>query len=495
MMCVLCAFTSKIHADICDDFDKTKSLKNGWYLWEPYQFNQESVAGFKLTGMDVELSKALAKKVGVPMEYEQVAWDVHQKMLKSGEKDVAAGATYTDARAEFVYFSVPYRFEENSLFTKQDSEKELNFDNIAEFLAQVRIQNFTLGVTKGFIYADPQINLFIKDEANQDIIIEYENDTAALDALIKNDIDGFLADRVVGAAAILNRKDAYGIGEVQLHIKTPIHLMFSKKSVPVPLVEAFNKEIKKFITTTDYKNVVKTYLYPVMLLQTIDSKWFYIIGVIGTIAFAISGVAIAAKDNTTLFGTFLFAMLPSVGGGIMRDILVNRNEVGIFLTPSYMYYILVIVLVGFSTVRILEYYNKKATEDNFVFKFWDNILVVGDAMGQAAFVVTGVSIAIMARIEPIELWGPFFAFLTANGGGMLRDLLRKSREVSCIAGPINAEIAVVWGLIFSIYLDMNSYDPDPTGIRNAVIIVALGAFISRMVAYYYNIPNIKFRSE
>ncbi len=50
-----------------------------------------------------------------------------------------------------------------------------------------------------------------------------------------------------------------------------------------------------------------------MLMQTIDSQWFYFIGVMGTIAFAVSGIAIAAKENGTLFVTFLFAMLPSVG--------------------------------------------------------------------------------------------------------------------------------------------------------------------------------------
>ena len=42
----------------------------------------------------------------------------------------------------------------------------------------------------------------------------------------------------------------------------------------------------------EFKNIAKTYLYPVLLLQTIDSQWFYFIGVIGTLAFAISGIAI-----------------------------------------------------------------------------------------------------------------------------------------------------------------------------------------------------------
>ena len=479
----------------CFEVVDKKNLKNGWYLLEPYQFNKISAGGYTLTGMDIELVKAIAAKVGINMDYQQVGWGQHQAELRDGLKDVAAGATYTKARSEFVYFSVPYRFEENSLFILNDSTKQVKFSSVSEFLAQVRLQNFQLGVTKGFIYADPQINLFIRDNSNKDIINQFENDVEALEALIRGEIDGFISDRVVGSAAVLNKKANSLISEIQLNIKTPIHLMFSKKTVSQDLVDKFNKEIKKFTASNEYKNIVKTYLYPVMLMQTIDSEWFYFIGVIGTLAFAVSGVAIAAKDNTTLFGTFLFAMLPSVGGGIMRDVLINRDEVGLFLTPSYMYYILIVVLVGFSTVRLLEYYNKKTNEDAVVQKFWTNILVIGDAMGTSAFIVTGVSIAIMARIEPIELWGPFFAFLTANGGGILRDLLRKQRVILCLSGPINAESCIIWGLIFSIYLNINSYNPNAEGIRNAVIVVALGAFITRLVAYYFAIPNIHFRAK
>ncbi|MFK7968316.1 MAG: TRIC cation channel family protein [Rickettsiaceae bacterium] len=375
------------------------------------------------------------------------------------------------------------------------NDKELSFDSISEFLAQVRLQNIVLGITKGFIYADSQINLFIKDEANNDIVMSYDNDVDALQAMIRGEIDGFMSDRVVGAAAILSEKVNSLVKEVQLNIKTPIHLMFSKKSVPIELVDKFNTEIKDFSASDEYKKIVKTYLYPVMLMQTIDSQWFYFIGVMGTIAFAVSGIAIAAKDNATLFATFLFAMLPSVGGGIMRDVLINREEVGIFLTPSYIYYIMIIVLVGFSMVRLLEYYNKRANEDEVIDTFWDNVLFLGDALGQAAFIVTGVSIAIMAKIEPIELWGPFFAFLTANGGGILRDLIRKKHEIVCLTGALNAEVGVVWGLAFSIYLNINSYDPDPNGIRNAVIIVVSGCFLTRLVVRYFNIINVKFRVE
>ncbi len=491
----LSSYASEVGGIQCAETIKKDQLNNGWYLWEPYQFNKITAGGYSLTGMDIQLVNKLAEKVGVKVNYEQVEWGQHQADLKNGDRDIASGATYTKERAKYVYFSEPYRFEENSLFILNDSDKDLDFNSVSEFLSQARLQNFNLGTTKGFIYADSQINLFISDDGNQDIIHQYANDVGALKALIKGEIDGFMSDRVVGAAAILNHKANSLVKEVQLSARTPIHLMFSKKTVPLELVDKFNQEIKKFSGSSEYKDVVKTYLYPVMLLQTIDSKWFYFIGVIGTLAFAISGIAIAAKENATLFGTFLFAMLPSVGGGIMRDVLINREDVGLFLTPSYMYYILIVVLIGFSMVRFLEYYNKDANEDGLIKHFWDNVLVIGDAIGQAAFIVTGVSIAIMARIEPIELWGPFFAFLTANGGGILRDLLRKKHDIICLNGAINAEVSILWGLIFSLYLNATSHNPDPTGIRNAVIAVAIGAFITRMGAYYFKVPNLKFRAE
>lgn len=492
------SFASEINAqnnNQCSESFEKNHLLSGWYLWEPYQFNKLEQGVYKLTGMDVQFMYALAKRVGVEVKYEPVSWGEHQADLRDGNRDIAAGATYTKDRAKYVYFSIPYRFEENSLFVLRDSGKNLDFNSVSEFLSQVRLKNFNLGVGKDFVYADPEINLFVSDNINQDIIYEYKDEVEALNALEKGEIDGFVSDRMVGASVVLNYNKKRSVKEIRLNAKTPIHFIFSKKTVPLELVDKFNQEIRTFSKEDEYKNIVKTYLYPVMLLQTIDSNWFYLIGVIGTFAFAISGVAIAAKDNATLFGTFLFAMLPSVGGGIMRDVLVQRNEIILFLTPSYIYYIIMVVLIGFSAVRLLEYYNKRASEDELMKKFWDHILIIGDAAGQAAFIVTGVSVVIMARIEPIELWGPFFAFLAANGGGILRDILRKKHHITCLSGTFNAEVSILWGLIFSIYLDINSYNPDPIEIKNTVIVVAIGAFITRLLAHYFNIQNIRFKKE
>lgn len=483
----------EININQCMEAANKNILLSGWYLWKPYQYNHVTSGGYELTGMDVQLMKSLAAKVGVGIKYEEVLWKQHQEDIKEGKRDIAAGATYTEERAKTMYFSLPYRYEENSLFVLKNSDKNLNFKNITEYLAQMRLQNFRLGIINGFVYGDIQINEFINDDANKDIIFKYENDTFSLQALLRGEIDGFIADRIVGADVILDKLADNKVKEIQLNIKTPIHLIFSKNSIPLELVDRFNQEIKNFLPSADYKKIMKAYLYPVLLMQTIDSKWFYVVGIIGTIAFAISGIAIAAKENSTLFGTFILAMLPSVGGGIMRDVMINRDTLGIILTPSYMYYILIVVLVGFAAIRLLDYYNSQAEEDAVVKKIWDNLLVICDALGQATFIVTGVSIVIMAKIEPIILWGPFFAFLTSNGGGIIRDLLRTDRTITCLSEELNAEISVLWGIAFSVFLNINAHHPDPDMINYAVVVVVIGAFLTRLLVHYLKIPNLKFR--
>lgn len=480
----------------CEEEDTKDVLIGGWYLLEPYQFSNITPSGNKVTGMDIDIAKAISGAVGVTIKLEEVSWKQHQLDLAKGTRDIAFGATYTAERAKFANFSVPYRFEENSLFVKKKSKKPLEFDDIPEFLAQIRLINYRIGVTSGFIYADQRINDFIDDNINSDIVFKAPNDAENLIALLKGDIDGFLADRIVGASLIISNKVEHKVIEQHLGIKTPIHFMFSKNTVPMEIVDKFNDSIKTFVMSSDYKETVKKYIYPVLLLETINAEWFFIVGVLGTISFAISGVAIAARENSTLFGTFIFAMLPSVGGGILRDIMINRGEVvGIFLTPFYMYCIIAVVVIGFWMVRLFNFYGKPDKDDEAMYKFWDNVLVFSDSLGQAAFIVTGVVVVVIEKISPLWLWGPFFAFMTANGGGIVRDLMRKDRVISCMSGEISAEISLIWGFLFGVFLEYSAHNPTPDKIKIAVVVVVAGAFLTRMVTHYLKVSNIHFRPK
>lgn len=468
------------------------TLIGGWYEWKPYQFKTDTINGHKLTGLDIDLTNSITKKIGIKIEYDEIDWIKHQKDLALGNIDIASGATYTDARAQYAYFSIPYRYEENSLFVLNDYDKTLNFNNIDDFLLQIRSQKFKIGVVKGYIYANSQINVFVSDAINDDIVIKYDNDREAIAALLNEEIDGMIAGRLVVAYELLQAGIAHQVHEISLNISTPVHFMLSKETVPLELVDKFNNVITEYVKSNEYYDIMKNYLYSIMLMQTVESYWFYLLGVIGTIAFAMSGIAYATKENATLFITLLFAMLPSIGGVILRDVIINRSQVGIFLTPYYIYYILAIVIFGFFILRILGYYNIDANKDRSMIHLWSQLILVGDTIGQACFIITGVTLIIMAKIEPLILWGPFLAFITAHGGCIIRDLLCKDRDVQ---NSIGGENTIIWALIFSVFLTMHAYNPYGPTIQKAVAIVVIGAIATKLLVHYYKISNIYINSK
>ncbi|MFU7502707.1 MAG: hypothetical protein ACE1S7_04605 [Candidatus Tisiphia sp.] len=197
----------------------------------------------------------------------------------------------------------------------------MSFSNINEFLAQIRLLNFRLGIIKKAVYGDARTTDYLNQVSNNDIIIKYGSNLELFNGLLSNEIDGFLADRISGVALSLNYIKKDQIEEIPTGIKTPVHLMFSKKTVTPNIVAWFNDSIKEFVDSDEYKKIVKSYIYHILLPKSIDSEWCYIIGVIGSIAFAISAITISSKTNATLFGTFVLAMLPSLLGCILLDII------------------------------------------------------------------------------------------------------------------------------------------------------------------------------
>ena len=244
-----------------------------------------------------------------------------------------------------------------------------------------------------------------------------------------------------------------------------------------------------------YKDIVKTYLYPAMLLHTIDSRWFSLMATLGIFAFGIAGISMAAKDNATLFGTIFFAMLPSIGGRIMRDILTSQEKISIFEKPLFMYYIILLATIGFFSLKIMYKYNKKINTNSIIASCLDNTLVIFECMGHAAFLVLGVCVAVIAGLEPAPLWGGVFAFITAHSGTIMRNLLRKKHYMVTFSKTIFHEISITWGIILAIFLDSMSYDPNPSDIENTVIMIVLGAFLTSTASYYLKLENIRFRPK
>lgn len=511
--CILQSFCTNAFASISDthnsvynnylthcneEVQEKDGLIVDWYVSKPYQFGRIGRNGrYIVQGLDIDLINALSSKVGVNLKYVETVWERAITNVESGKGDLLAGATYTDERATFAVFSLPYRYEEISLFTLKEGQKKLQFNNTDEFLAQIRLLNFRLGIIKKAVYGNTEITEYMNKPSNNDIIIKYPNDTELLRALIRKEIDGYLTDRITGVAMVLSEPNKELIQEIPLGLKTPVHLMFSKKTVSVDVIEKFNSVIKEFINSDTYKKIVKDYIYRVLLPKAVDSDWCYIIGLIGSIAFAISGIVIAVRENATFFGTFILALLPSILGCIFLDLTIdNTEDFNLNLTPTYTYHVFLTVFVGFSTIKLLHYYNNQLYEDGFIRKVWSNTLVICDSLGQASFIVIGVVMVVVQGLEPLKFWGPCFACLTSGIGMVLRELIcNHNISVALIRDRVNLEISILWGLVFSVLLDINYYNPDDSTIKYSIITVIAGAFITKLFVHYYNIGNLVFRND
>ncbi len=60
----------------------------------------------------------------------------------------------------------------------------------------------------------------------------------------------------------------------------------------------------------------------------------------------------------------------------------------------------------------------------------------------------GVAMVIIHKIEPLSFWGPFFAFITANCGAILRDFIMKENSIKRIPRGVSIEITVFMGYSF-----------------------------------------------
>ena len=113
----------------------------------------------------------------------------------------------------------------------------------------------------------------------------------------------------------------------------------------------------------------------------------FILEIIGTISFAVSGAFVAIKAKFDVFGVLVIGCITAVGGGIMRDILIGKFPPIIFSKV----YILLIACASALIVFLISYQQRKKF-DGLRDKI-EHINNVFDAIGLAAFTVRSTELA------------------------------------------------------------------------------------------------------
>lgn len=230
------------------------------------------------------------------------------------------------------------------------------------------------------------------------------------------------------------------------------------------------------------------------LKSAVDVPWFVSIDILGTIAFAISGLVLARRDDYSVFGAVVLATLPAVGGGILRDLIFGRTPVGFTRTPLYLLIILATVGVGYLVMLLIDLLPARAEQSQAsrFRRLASNVIEVCDALGLASFIVTGVVVAVEVGAAPIYLWGPVAATLTAAGGGILRDIVRADKENPALKRTFYTEVAVIWGFAFSVYLSLGTSTLADGTLTLVIVATMLGAFLTRLAAVAFGWRSPKF---
>lgn len=190
---------------------------------------------------------------------------------------------------------------------------------------------------------------------------------------------------------------------------------------------------------------------------------FEIAEYIGIIAFAISGFFVAVRNKLDFLGTLISVFLTALGGGIIRDIAVDR-------TPyTFTYNIPALTIFIVMTLLILFQFHRRDSIEN------KPLFILSDSIGLISFSITGALIAIEAKLNLTGVLA--LAFVTAVGGGIIRDVIINEVPFVLKTG-FYGTIALLIGL--TLYV-LDRYDL--ISFYTMAMVFAAG-MVLRIVAYY-----------
>jgi uncharacterized membrane protein YeiH len=194
-----------------------------------------------------------------------------------------------------------------------------------------------------------------------------------------------------------------------------------------------------------------------------------ILDLLGTFAFAISGIRLASGKNIDWFGAYIIGLATAIGGGTIRDLLLD-------VTPFWMLdgkYFLTTAVALIATIIFKEK----------VFR-WGNTLYLFDAIGLGLFTVVGISKSLDAGL-------PFWVCIimgtiTGSVGGVIRDVLLNDVPL-LLRKDIYALACVAGGVVYFICYYVNL----PTGVTE--LIAALTVIMVRILAmkFHLHLPVLK----
>ncbi len=197
----------------------------------------------------------------------------------------------------------------------------------------------------------------------------------------------------------------------------------------------------------------------------------WIAEIAGTVIFAISGIFAVAGRNLDWFGALVVGVVTAIGGGSIRDLLLDNAPVFWIDQRGYLLAAAVGAVVGIGLARYMAHGQARRVARRVARNF-ERMLQMADAAGLALFAVVGANIALDLGFS--GLVAVVMGLVTAVGGGVIRDLLA-DRTPLVLSSEIYATAALAGATAFVVLSEMTAVGQPAAAVAGAAIVVGLRA--------------------
>jgi uncharacterized membrane protein YeiH len=183
---------------------------------------------------------------------------------------------------------------------------------------------------------------------------------------------------------------------------------------------------------------------------------FYVLQLIGVAVFAASGALAAGRKQMDMFGVIVIAIVTAIGGGTIRDLLLDRHPVLWIADPAYLF---VSIAAAAGTLVYVRFRRPP-----------DNALAIADALGLALFTILGAQIAEQAGVGGVG--AVVMGTITGVAGGVIRDVLSAEIPLIFRRSELYATAAIA-GAAAYLLLEAAGLDRAPAALAGMGCIVAL----------------------
>ena len=201
----------------------------------------------------------------------------------------------------------------------------------------------------------------------------------------------------------------------------------------------------------------------------------YALSLVGAAVSAVSGALAAGRKRFDLIGVAVLAVVTAVGGGTLRDVLLDRKPFWI-ADPTVLW---VVLITAMATIIYVKFFKPPYTA-----------LLIADALGLALFTISGAQLAEQQLLPGLIV--VVMATMTGTAGGVLRDVL--SAEVPLLFQRKETLYATAAIAGSSVYLLIQFFGVSRT-IAAFIGMIVVVALRFAAIAWRLQLPEFQFEDE